>query len=255
MAENMSDALPIRIALVEDQPEHSRTLQCLLAPAAGFECVANCSSAEEALRLLPSLPLDVAVMDIHLGEMSGIECVWRLKEIQPGFPIIICTALESDDLILEAIAAGASGYVLKHDSGELIQTAIRNVARGCLFMSRPVARDLQHFFRAMDGHQDETIRLSRREQEVLKEIAQGYMDTEIVCHLKIEAPTLRTHIHNVFEKLHVGTRTEAAASYWQSRQGRFHRLSTLVRTMRHAAQKKQKTSGIPQPDSASDDRC
>jgi DNA-binding NarL/FixJ family response regulator len=224
----MTAASPTRFALVEDEPEHSRQLQRVLGPAAGFECVIACSSAEEALRTLPDQHLDIILMDIHLGGMSGLECIWNLKATEAIAPIVICTALESEDLILESIAAGASGYVLKHDPPDLIQAVIRDVARGCFAMTRPVARDLQHFFQSLDPQADEALLLSPRECQVLKEIAQGYMDAEILRHLNIELPTLRTYIKHLFDKLHVGTRTEAAARYWQSRQGRFHRLSALV---------------------------
>ena len=230
----MQCSTPIRIALVEDDREHSRELQRTLTPEHGFQWETICGSAEEALQILPGTRQDILLVDIFLGEMSGIECIWDLRKLQPSVPVIICTSLESEDLVVEAIMAGASGYILKHDAPDLIRTAVRDVAKGCFVLTRPVARDLRQFFQAVEPETDPTARLSPREREVLKEIAQGYMDNEIVEHLNIQMPTLRTYVRCIFEKLRVGTRTEAAGKFWQSREARFHRLSALIEESRQS---------------------
>lgn len=220
-----------RITLVEDEPEHAHELRKILRPKLGFEWGLICASAEEALERIPGAEQDVILMDVYMGGINGIECIWRLKEAGVGAPIIIYTALESDELVVEAIIAGASGYVLKHDPPDAVQTVVREVARGSFVLTRPVARDLRQFFHNVEPAVDPTARLSPRQHEALKEISLGYMDKEIIDHMKISLPTLRSHIREVFRKLEVQKRTEAAKIYCESRQGRFHRLAKLIKKM------------------------
>jgi DNA-binding NarL/FixJ family response regulator len=204
-----ADGKPIRVALVEDDPQVREGLRSLLGASPGFRCVAACSSAEEALQRLPSLSPDVVLMDIHLPGMSGIECIRRLKQLQPTLQITMLTVFEDHDRIFQSLAAGASGYLLKQTPPAKLLEAIAELNQGGSPMSAQIARRVVETFQRPASVPAGGESLTPREQEIIQLLARGYLYKEIADQLGLSVETVRTHLHRIYEKLHVHTRTEA----------------------------------------------
>jgi DNA-binding NarL/FixJ family response regulator len=199
----------IRVALVEDDHQVRAGLRLLIDHSKKCACVAAFGSAEEALARLPSLQADVVLMDIRLPGMSGIECIRELKLRQPKFQIMMLTVFEEHDRIFPSLAAGASGYLLKQTPPDKLLEAITELHRGGAPMSTQIARRVVEVFQQAAPGGDVTAGLSPREKEIVALLAKGHLYKEIASQLGISVETVRTHIHNTYEKLHVRSRTEA----------------------------------------------
>ncbi len=202
----------IKVAIIEDQQQTRQMLSVLVNGAAGFECVAAFENAENAITVLPSLKVDVVLVDIHLpGGASGIDCVKLLKIVCPDVQYIMCTSLEDTDNIFAALQAGATGYLTKSTPPPKILDAITDAYNGGAPMSSQIARKVTGYFFALAGTKKnaELEKLSVREQEILNYLAKGYRYKEIASLLFINIETVRKHIHNIYEKLQVNSRTDA----------------------------------------------
>ena len=199
----------IRVALVEDDHQVRAGLRLLIDHSKKCACVAAFGSAEEALARLPSLQADVVLMDIRLPGMSGIECIRELKLRRPKFQIMMLTVLEDHDRIFQSLTAGASGYLLKQTPPDKLLEAITELHRGGAPMSTQIARRVVEVFQQAAPGGDVTAGLSPREKEIVALLAKGHLYKEIASQLGISVETVRTHIHNTYEKLHVRSRTEA----------------------------------------------
>jgi DNA-binding NarL/FixJ family response regulator len=199
----------IRVALVEDDSQVRAGLVSLISAEPGFECVAACASGEDALTLLPPLSPDVVLMDIHLPGMTGIECIRRLKRQQPRVQITMLTVFEDHDRIFQSLSAGASGYLLKQTPPERLVEAIGELHRGGSPMSAQIARRVVEAFQAPATPDLSETNLTPREQEIIRLLAKGFLYKEIADQLSLSVETVRTHLHRIYEKLHVRTRTEA----------------------------------------------
>jgi DNA-binding NarL/FixJ family response regulator len=205
--------MDIKIALVEDDKKVREGLKALICGTPGFNCIAAYANAEEALEELPEQKPDVVLMDINLPGMSGIECVKILKAQQPALQIIMLTVYEDDDQIFQSLAAGAVGYILKKTPPAKLLEAIEEVHRGGSFMSSQIARRVVEVFQQKDLSAKNTAALSHRENEILSCLAKGYRYKEIASLSGISIETVRTHIRNIYDKLHVHSRTEAVLKY------------------------------------------
>ena len=201
--------LPTRVALVEDDFEVRSGLQLLLGNSSSCVCVGAFASGEEALKMLSGLSVSVVLMDINLPGMSGIECIRRLKTLEPAVQIMMLTVFEDHDRIFESLSAGASGYLLKQTPPARLLEAIAELEQGGSPMSTQIARRVVEAFQHPSGSQDETSVLSPREKEIIALLAKGFLYKEIASRLGLSVETIRTHIHNIYGKLHVRTRTEA----------------------------------------------
>ena len=199
----------IRVAIVEDVAEERDWLTTLLAEAAGFECVAVCLEGEEAMTRLPALRPDVVLMDIQMPGISGIECVRRLRSMVPETQFMMLTVVEDHDLIFRALAAGATGYLLKRTPGERLLEAIRELKAGGSPISGQVARKVIATFREPAAAGGDDAVLSRTEHEVLQSLARGMLYKEVAENLSISMSTVRTHVWHIYRKLQVHNRTEA----------------------------------------------
>ena len=205
--------MPIRVSIVEDSRGTRESLSELLGRAEGMQCVGAHQDGEEALQQIPLEQPDVVLMDINLPNMSGIECVAQLKKTLPKTQVLMLTTYEENDLIFESLRHGASGYLLKNmPSSELIQ-AIEQVHAGGAPMSMQIARKVVNHFRLIKEPQSEMEKLTRREHEILVLLAKGYLYKEIGEQLGIALSTVRAHLHTVYEKLHVQSRTEAVVKF------------------------------------------
>jgi DNA-binding NarL/FixJ family response regulator len=206
--------MPTTIAIVEDSGPVSASLQKVIADAGDYTCVCTCANGEQALRLIPEHEPEVVLMDIELPDVSGIECTSRLKRLLPELQILILTVYKNSDLIFKALEAGASGYLLKRSTPDEIMRAIREVKEGGAPMSSEIARKVVQYFRKPEpGASPEIESLTRREEEILGLLAQGYTSKEIGDRLSISYDTVCSHLRHIYEKLHVRSRTEAVIKY------------------------------------------
>ncbi len=205
----------IEVAIVEDIDDIRNGLADFINSATGFRCVATYANAEAALEELPDLEPDVVLMDIGLPDMSGIECIRILKMQHPKLQIMMLTVYEDDDKIFNSLAAGATGYVLKKTPPAKLLEGIEELHNGGSPMSSQIARKVVQTFQHTQKPSQPTEDLSKREQEILSYLAKGHLYKEIAATLSISVETVRTHLRNIYEKLHVRTRTEAVLKFLQ----------------------------------------
>ncbi len=202
--------MPITVSIVEDNDKLRGTLARVLNRADGFRCVSQYPSAEDALKDLPNVKPEVVLMDINLPGMNGVECVRQLKPLLPQTQVMMLTVYEDTENIFKALAAGASGYMLKRTSTKELIEAIHEIKRGGSPMTIHIARKVvQSFQKAAQS----TENLSEREQQVLDLLSQGLIYKEIAEKLGISYETVHTYIRRIYEKLQVRTRTEAVAKF------------------------------------------
>ena len=205
---------PITVVIVEDNEGIRSMLTKVIKKAPSLRFLKSYPNAEEALAGLPELKPDVIVMDIQLPGASGIECTRAVREILPGTQIVVFTVFGDSDQVLDALKAGASGYLLKRSSPEEIVEAIEQVHHGGAPMSAGIARKVVDSFREPPKSRNmETESLSPREAEVLGWLAKGYVAKEIAEQIDISFFTVRFHIRQIYKKLHVRSRTEALLKY------------------------------------------
>jgi DNA-binding NarL/FixJ family response regulator len=204
------------VAIVEDNKKAGRILREYI-DGGDIKVTAVYTSGEEALKTIPTLPLpDVILMDIGLGGLSGIEVTRQLKDRYPEMEIVIQTVFEDTATIIEAIKAGASGYLLKASSREDILRALQEVKRGSSFLTGTIARKVLKDFQRPREQPAAPIRTSEfsltgREEEILKALTRGLQNKEIAEQLGISAHTVNNHIRRIYEKLRVHSRGEAVA--------------------------------------------
>jgi DNA-binding NarL/FixJ family response regulator len=203
----------IRTAIIEDDAPFAQALEKYFGlRGSGIECIAVYPSAEEALRQLPQDPPQVALVDINLPRMSGIECISQLKSQCPELHCLILTSYDNHASIFDALKAGASGYLLKRTPPSEIAASIEQVCDGGSPMSPHIARQVVSFFHRTPAPKTQ-VALTGREREVIELLASGSMYKEIADHLAITLETVRTHVKNIYDKLHAHSRTEAVRKY------------------------------------------
>lgn len=207
----------ISVALVEDQPKVRESWTRLINSFPDFKCICACTTGEEALRVIPTEPPDVVLMDIFLPRMSGIECTGRLKELLPQTQIVILTAMDDQELVFLALEAGADGYLLKRTKPSDLRMALLDVLGGGAPMTSQIARRVIESFRQKAKFRDESTRLSVREEQILVLLSQGYSNKLIADKLDLSIDTVCSHLKHVFNKLHVNSRTEAVVRYMASK--------------------------------------
>jgi DNA-binding NarL/FixJ family response regulator len=207
--------LSISVSIVEDDDSVRKILVEWVRQAAGFRCTGDHRTGESALQGLPAENPDVALVDINLPGQSGIDCVSRLKTLMPKTQFLMLTVYEDAEHIFHALAAGATGYLLKRTPREELLAALRQAHEGGSPMTSYIARKVVQSFQRPRTEQPQGDGLSPREWEVLELLARGYAYKEIAETLGISIPTVNTHIHRTYDKLHVRSRAQAVAKYTQ----------------------------------------
>jgi DNA-binding NarL/FixJ family response regulator len=205
--------MTIRVAIVEDHDATRELWTTLIGKAEGFEFTRAFADAETAIANLPSIAPDVVLVDINLPGASGMECVRRLKPQMPGTQFMMITVYEDVDHVFEALASGATGYLLKSTSSSEMLDAIREVQAGGSPMAGNIARKVVQSFHSKDAPPSDEATLTAREREVLELLARGDLYKEIADTLGISVPTVSTHIRKIYEKLHVRSRAQAVARF------------------------------------------
>lgn len=205
--------MAIRVAIVEDDTLVRENLSQLIDDAAGFRCTGAYATAERALNQIPRDPPDVVLMDLNLPGVSGVECVRRLNKLMPRLQIMMLTVYEDSDKVFAALEAGAGGYLLKRTSPDKLLEAIQDLHNGGAPMSSYIARKVVQSFRERSSRAQDVDKLSPREEEILHLVARGYHNKEIATQLDISTETVRVHLRNIYEKLHVNSRSQAVAIF------------------------------------------
>jgi DNA-binding NarL/FixJ family response regulator len=205
--------MSISVSIVEDDAQVRASLVKLIDSSPGFRCVSNHSSAENALQEIPRIKSEVVLMDINLPGINGVECVRRLKPQLPATQVIMLTVYQNTEHIFNALAAGATGYMLKQTPPAELLAAIKEVHAGGSPMSSHIARKIVQSFQQSASASAEAQSLSPREAEVLDLLAKGFLYKEIADSMKVTYATVHTHIRHIYEKLHVRSRTEAVAKH------------------------------------------
>lgn len=209
--------MPIRVAIVEDDRVTRESLVRLVERHKDLACVGAFSSGEEALEELPSNLPDVVLMDINLSGMTGIECVGSLKQKHPGLQVLMLTTYDDTENLFDSLRAGANGYLLKRAPAPEILNAIQEVHEGGSPMSTNIARKVVTYFHPRRQTAPELQTLTPREHEILTELCRGLHYKEIADQLGISTSTVRAHLHTIYGKLHVQSRTEAVVKYLDKR--------------------------------------
>ncbi len=203
----------ITVSIVEDDQGTREALMAVLGCALTLRCLHAYANGEEALRGIPTAVPDVVLMDISLPGINGIQCVVQLKGLLPKLQVLMLTTYEDSKLIFDSLRAGASGYLLKNMPPAEVVQAVEQVAAGGSPMSMHIARKVVGHFQQIKSAQAELDLLSKREHEILGLLAKGFLYKEIADQLGITPGTVRVHLHTVYEKLHVSSRTEAVVKF------------------------------------------
>lgn len=205
--------MPIEIAIVEDDAGLRASLVELVRRASRLRCVADYATGEAALAGLPAIKPDVVLVDINLPGMSGIELVGKLKTKLPMVQLMMITMYEDCDQIFASLQAGATGYLLKRSQPAEIIQAIEQLVSGGSPMSPEIARKVVSFFHKTPSQAPGVSDLTKRETEILTQLAKGFMYKEIAENLGIGMETVRTHLQHIYGKLQVHSRTEAVVKF------------------------------------------
>lgn len=201
--------MDIRVLIVEDDPEIREWLAGVINASEDLHLIEAFPDSESCITRYYQFEADVVIMDIHLPGINGIECIKKIKPIKPSVQFIMFTVFEDDDSVFDSLCAGATGYILKNITPEKIVDSIRDVYNGGSPMSATIARKVISSFQNPANNSTEYKKLSTREKELLELLSKGYRYKEIAEKLFISIETVRTHIRNIYEKLHVQSRTEA----------------------------------------------
>jgi DNA-binding NarL/FixJ family response regulator len=205
--------MSIAVAIVEDDAETRKILSGWLKLASRFRLVGEWGDPLKAVDLLPETKPEVVLVDINLQVSSGIELVRQLKPILPKTQFLMVTVYQDADHIYEALAAGATGYLLKQTSMDELTEAIEDIHAGGSPMTSVIARKVTQAFAKPRPGLPADVKLSAREQDVLDLLARGFSLKEVADKLEIRMPSVKTYVRRMYEKLHVCSRTQAVAKY------------------------------------------
>jgi DNA-binding NarL/FixJ family response regulator len=205
---------PVRVLIVDDHALFRRGLQMVLEGETDIDVVGEAQDGQEAIERAENTTPDVVLMDVRMPKRSGIEATRTIKDTLPSTKILMLTISDEEADLYEAIKAGASGYLLKEISIEEVADAVRAVHAGQSLISPSMASKLLNEFAAMVKRRDERAqvpgpRLTSRELEVLKLVAKGLNNRDIGQELFISENTVKNHVRNILEKLHLHSRMEA----------------------------------------------
>lgn len=206
--------MKIKVAIVEDEQIIRDGLEYILKNSKGFECIGLYPTGEEAIKNLDIENVDVILMDINLPGLNGIECARILKQKRENLDIMMLTVHEEPDKIFQSLMAGATGYILKNTPMKEVLKSIKELKQGGAPMSSNIARKVIQAFQI--NPVEKANDLSKREYEIVNELANGLTYEEIADKLFISVETVRYHIKNIYSKLQVHSRTEAVMRVFQS---------------------------------------
>lgn len=198
-----------KISIVEDLEVIRNGLSAIINMSSNFTVIHSFETAEEALPAILSDPPDIVIMDIHLpGGMNGIECIKKIKAENSDIRVMMFTIYENSDTVFQALEAGASGYLLKNTTPSKILESLTELYEGGSPMNAEIAKKLVLRFQEVVGHMNE-FHLTEKERQILNLVSKGHLYKEIACELNNSINTIKQHIRNIYEKLHVQNKAEA----------------------------------------------
>jgi DNA-binding NarL/FixJ family response regulator len=200
----------IKVAIVEDDARFRRSLRRVIESKPGLTCIAEYGTAAEAIEHIPHDLPEVVLMDLNLPDSSGTEVTARLKTLLPNISVVILTVYNDAEHIFKALRAGACGYVLKQATAAEILEAVADAHRGGAPMTSEIARKVIAAFHEPKPAPAVTESLAPREREILELVANGYANKEIADKLAISLSTVCWYLHEIYKKLHVQSRVQAA---------------------------------------------
>jgi DNA-binding NarL/FixJ family response regulator len=205
----------ITVCIVEDLDEVRNGLAAIINMTEGFKVLQSFGNAEDALRQLKALDPNIVIMDINLPGMSGIDCIRQAREKSPSIQFIMFTIYENSDMVFQALEAGATGYLLKNSTPSKIVESLRELYQGGSPMNAEIAKKLVVRFQKTPVAQNE-YHLTPKEKVVLDLMSKGYLYKEIADELNNTVNTIKQHIRNIYEKLHVQNKAEAINKVYMS---------------------------------------
>lgn len=228
----MTDEPPVRILVVDDHALLRQGLVSVLAEERDLQVVGEAANGREAIGKATELMPDVILMDITMPEMGGLEATRRIKQEMPYVRIVILTIADDDQSLFEAVKSGAQGYLLKNVDPSVLVSTVRGVAAGETAISRTMASKLIGEFASQPQRpvaaSPTGVALTQREKGVLELVAEGKSNRDIASALSIAENTVKNHLKNILEKLHLENRVQAAA--FAFRQGFFDKTDKTDKT-------------------------
>ena len=194
----------ITVCIVEDRKDIRESLKILIDESKDSACIAEFSNGEEAVKQIPELQPDVVLMDIDLP-------------LCPGVQFMICTVYDEDEKIFDALAAGANSYILKSSNSDALIDAIKDLHNGGSPMSSDIARKIVQQFQKAIPSEKVDYHLTEREKEILGHLAKGLTYQQVADAIFLSSKTIKKHVYNIYEKLHVNSRMEAVNKFYGSR--------------------------------------
>ncbi len=214
---------PVKVVIIEDETWIRENLVQVINRTPGLRCVNHYRSAEEALQGIPADQPDIALVDINLPGMDGVECVRRLQSSLPDVKCLMLTVYEESEKIFNSLLAGARGYLLKRAGTAELLNAIQQLQEGGAPMSSNIARKVVGYFHKIGNEKSDIPMLTSREEQVLEMLAKGVAYKNIADRLSLSVDTIRMNVKHIYAKLHVHSRGEAAAKYLLK--PKFHRAN------------------------------
>jgi DNA-binding NarL/FixJ family response regulator len=194
---------PIRVLLADDHNLVRAGVRALLQNVAGVQVVAEAGDGREALRLVEDMRPDVALMDIAMAELNGLEAAARIAREYPRTRVIMLSMYATEEYVVQALRAGASGYLLKNAGAAELEKAIKHVAQGETFLSPAISRQVSDYIRRVGQETTSLDRLTPRQREILQLIAEGHTTKKIAQLLSISVKTVETHRSQLMEQLDI----------------------------------------------------
>jgi len=202
----------INVLLAEDHVITRQGIRRLIEDEKGVKVIGEASDGEEAVQMVTDLKPDIVIMDIAMPKLNGIEATRQIKLLSPRTAVLILSAYDDDEYVFALLKVGAAGYLLKNVSGDELTRAIRAVYKGEPVLDPIVARKVMNYFKVpgkMRGLEKPSDHLSNRETDILKLAAKGMTNKDIADKLHLSNRTVEGHLRTIFNKLGVGSRTEA----------------------------------------------
>jgi DNA-binding NarL/FixJ family response regulator len=203
--------MPVRILIYDDNEALRQSMETLIREESDLQLIAALSNAETVETDVGELKPDVVLMDIDMPAVDGVAAVRRIRKVDGVLPVIMLTVFDDNENIFRAVCAGASGYILKRCATDELVAAIRNVLSGGAPMTGVVARKVLQMVPAARGGEEDKAELSQREVQILQLLARGFSYKMIAGERGISVDTVRFHIKNIYDKLHVHSATEAVS--------------------------------------------